>query len=163
MLFVVFLVGVFKDVLGGVMLFLIVMIIILLGIIMLICLIILKDKLKFDGLMNNVFNVRIGWLILWILVVVFVWMIFLWIGLKVIYLDEMGGLLFLSLLLILVVVFLFVVLFLLLLMEYGLLEMLGFIFRLVMRFLFILLGCLMVDNLVLFIGDGIVGVLIISR
>ncbi|HDE0016639.1 TPA: YjiH family protein, partial [Staphylococcus aureus] len=64
---VAFLAGVLKDVLGGVMPFLIVTIITLSGIITLICSTILKDKLKPDGLMNNAFNVRIGWLILRIL------------------------------------------------------------------------------------------------
>lgn len=67
---VAFLAGVLKDVLGGVMPFLIVTIITLSGIITLICSTILKDKLKPDGLMNNAFNVRIGWLILRILAVV---------------------------------------------------------------------------------------------
>lgn len=74
---VAFLAGVLKDVLGGVMPFLIVTIITLSGIITLICSTILKDKLKPDGLMNNAFNVRIGWLILRILAVVFAWMTFL--------------------------------------------------------------------------------------
>lgn len=68
---VAFLAGVLKDVLGGVMPFLIVTIITLSGIITLICSTILKDKLKPDGLMNNAFNVRIGWLILRLLAVVF--------------------------------------------------------------------------------------------
>lgn len=87
---VAFLAGVLKDVLGGVMPFLIVTIITLSGIITLICSTILKDKLKPDGLMNNAFNVRIGWLILRILAVVFAWMTFLRIGSKVIYSDETG-------------------------------------------------------------------------
>ena len=81
------------------------------GIITLICSTILKDKLKPDGLMNNAFNVRIGWLILRILAVVFAWMTFLRIGSKVIYSDETGGLLFSSLLPTLVAVFLFAALF----------------------------------------------------
>ncbi len=42
--------------------------------------------------MNNAFNVRIGWLILRILAVVFAWMTFLRIGSKVIYSDETGQL-----------------------------------------------------------------------
>lgn len=160
---VAFLAGVLKDVLGGVMPFLIVTIITLSGIITLICSTILKDKLKPDGLMNNAFNVRIGWLILRILAVVFAWMTFLRIGSKVIYSDETGGLLFSSLLPTLVAVFLFAALFLPLLMEYGLLEMLGPIFRPVMRPLFTLPGRSTVDNLASFIGDGTVGVLITSR
>lgn len=122
---VAFLAGVLKDALGGVMPILIVTIITLSGILTLICSTILKDKLKPDGLMNNAFNVRIGWLILRILAVIFAWMTFLRIGSKVIYSDETGGLLFSSLLPTLVAVFLFAALFLPLLMEYGLLEMLG--------------------------------------
>lgn len=160
---VAFLAGVLKDVLGGVMPFLIVTIITLSGIITLICSTILKDKLKPDGLLHNAFNVRIGWLILRLLAVVFAWMTFLRIGSKVIYSDETGGLLFSSLLPTLVAVFLFAALFLPLLMEYGLLEMLGPIFRPVMRPLFTLPGRSTVDNLASFIGDGTVGVLITSR
>ena len=95
------------------------------GIITLICSTVLKDKLKPDGLLHNAFNVRIGWLILRLLAVIFAWMTFLQIGSKVIYSDETGGLLFSSLLPTLVAVFLFAALFLPLLMEYGLLEMLG--------------------------------------
>ena len=79
---VAFLAGVLKDVLGGVMPFLIVTIITLSGIITLICSTILKDKLKPDGLLHNAFNVRIGWLILRLLAVVFAWMTFLRIGSK---------------------------------------------------------------------------------
>ena len=73
---VAFLAGVLEDVLGGVMPFLIVTIITLSGIITLICSTILKDKLKPDGFLHNAFNVRIGWLILRLLAVVFAWMTF---------------------------------------------------------------------------------------
>ncbi|EWC65708.1 hypothetical protein W893_09185 [Staphylococcus aureus subsp. aureus ST 1413] len=56
---VAFLAGVLKDVLGGVMPFLIVTIITLSGIITLICSTILKDKLKPDGLMNNALTLEL--------------------------------------------------------------------------------------------------------
>ncbi len=158
-----FLAGVLKDVLGGVMPFLIVTIITLSGIIILICSTILKDKLKPDGLMNNAFNVRIGWLILRILAVVFAWMTFLRIGSKVIYSDETGGLLLLKFIAnisgsILICSSIFTAI-----NGIRFVKMSGPIFRPVMRPLFTLPGRSTVDNLASFIGDGTVGVLITSR
>lgn len=82
--------------------------------------------------MSSVFNVKIGWFVLRVLVVFFFWLIFLNIGFEMIKFEDIGGLVFLSLLFIFVVVFLFVVIFLFLLMEYGLLELFGFIFRFIM-------------------------------
>ena len=75
--------------------------------------------------MNNAFNVRIGWLILRILAVVFAWMTFYELVQRLFTQMKRVGLLFSSLLPTLVAVFLFAALFLPLLMEYGLLEMLG--------------------------------------
>ncbi|EHJ07610.1 YjiH family protein [Staphylococcus simiae] len=160
---VAFLAGLLKDILGDVMPILIVIIITLSGILTIFCSTIYRDKLKPQSLLNNAFNVRIGWLILRILAVIFVWMTYLQIGPKLIYSEDTGGLLFTSLLPTLLAVFFFAALFLPLLMEYGLLEMLGPIFRPIMRPLFTLPGRSTVDNLASFIGDGTVGVLITSR
>ncbi|RIP09763.1 YjiH family protein, partial [Staphylococcus gallinarum] len=141
----------------------IVIIITLSGILSVLCSIVLKNKLAPEGLMYNAFNVKIGWLILRILAVVFVWITYLKVGTEVIYSADTGGLVFESLLPTLVTVFFFAALFLPLLMEYGLLELLGPVFRPIMRPLFTLPGRSTVDNLASFIGDGTVGVLITSR
>lgn len=160
---VAYLAGWLKDIIGGAMPILLVFIITVSGILSLICSTILKNKLNPNSLMNNAFNVRLGWLILRLLAVVFAWMTYLKVGSKIIYSDDTGGLLFSSLLPTLLAVFLFAALFLPLLMEYGLLEMLGPLFRPIMRPLFTLPGRSTVDNLASFIGDGTVGVLITSR
>ena len=143
---------------------LIVLIITISGILTILCSTVFKNQLNPQGLMNSAFNVKIGWLILRILAVVFVWLTYLKIGPEMIYTEDTGGgLVFSSLLPTLVAVFLFAALFLPLLMEYGLLELLGPIFRPIMRPLFTLPGRSTVDNLASFIGDGTVGVLITSR
>lgn len=160
---VAFLAGLLKDLLGNAMPLVIVLIITISGILSLICSTALKNKLNPEGLMNNAFNVKIVWLLLRILAVIFVWMTYLKIGPKAIYSADTGGLVFESLLPTLVTVFFFAALFLPLLMEYGLLELLGPIFRPIMRPLFTLPGRSTVDNLASFIGDGTVGVLITSR
>lgn len=160
---VAFLANCLKDWIGGVMSPLIVLIITVSGILTILCSTILKNKLNPQGLMYNAFNVKIGWLILRVLAVIFVWLTYLKVGPKMIYSEDTGGLVFSSLLPTLVAVFLFAALFLPLLMEYGLLELLGPVFRPVMRPLFTLPGRSTVDNLASFIGDGTVGVLITSR
>lgn len=161
---VAFLANCLKDWLGGIMSPLIVLIITISGILTILCSTVFKNQLNPQGLMNSAFNVKIGWLILRILAVVFVWLTYLKIGPEMIYTEDTGGgLVFSSLLPTLVAVFLFAALFLPLLMEYGLLELLGPIFRPIMRPLFTLPGRSTVDNLASFIGDGTVGVLITSR
>ncbi|MDW3934875.1 YjiH family protein [Staphylococcus saprophyticus] len=160
---VAFLAGLLKDTIGGAMPLIIVIIITLSGILSVLCSTVLKNKLAPEGLMYNAFNVKIGWLILRILAVVFVWITYLKVGTEVIYSADTGGLVFESLLPTLVTVFFFAALFLPLLMEYGLLELLGPVFRPIMRPLFTLPGRSTVDNLASFIGDGTVGVLITSR
>ncbi|MGO3048411.1 hypothetical protein CD110_03110 [Staphylococcus casei] len=160
---VAFLAGVLKDLLGNAMPIIIVAIVTISGILSILCTTVLKNKLNPDGLLYNAFNVKIVWLILRVLAVVFVWMTYLKIGTKVIYSEDTGGLVFDSLLPTLVTVFFFAALFLPLLMEYGLLELLGPVFRPIMRPLFTLPGRSTVDNLASFIGDGTVGVLITSR
>lgn len=160
---VAFLANCLKDLLGNIMPILIVLIITISGVLTLLCSTIYKHKLNPQGLMYNAFNVKLGWLILRVLSVVFVWLTYLKVGPKMIYSEDTGGLVFYSLLPNLVAVFLFAALFLPLLMEYGLLELLGPVFRPVMRPLFTLPGRSTVDNLASFIGDGTVGVLITSR
>lgn len=160
---VAFLANCLKDLLGNVMPLVIVLIITISGILTVLCSTILKNKLNPEGLMYNAFNVRLGWLTLRVLSVVFVWLTYLKVGPKMIYSSDTGGLVFSSLLPTLVAVFLFAALFLPLLMEYGLLELFGPVFRPVMRPLFTLPGRSTVDNLASFIGDGTVGVLITSR
>ncbi len=160
---VAFLAGLLKDLIGNAMPLVIVIIITISGILSILCSTVLKNKFKPEGLMNNAFNVKIVWLILRILAVVFVWMTYLKVGTDIIYSEDTGGLVFESLLPTLVTVFFFAALFLPLLMEYGLLELLGPIFRPIMRPLFTLPGRSTVDNLASFIGDGTVGVLITSR
>ncbi|MFJ6457124.1 YjiH family protein [Staphylococcus capitis] len=160
---VAFLANCLKDLLGNIMPILIVLIITISGVLTLLCSTIYKHKLNPQGLMYNTFNVKLGWLILRVLSVVFVWLTYLKVGPKMIYSEDTGGLVFYSLLPTLVAVFLFAALFLPLLMEYGLLELLGPVFRPVMRPLFTLPGRSTVDNLASFIGDGTVGVLITSR
>lgn len=160
---VAFLANCLKDLLGNIMPILIVLIITISGVLTLLCSTIYKHKLNSQGLMYNAFNVKLGWLILRVLSVVFVWLTYLKVGPKMIYSEDTGGLVFYSLLPTLVAVFLFAALFLPLLMEYGLLELLGPVFRPVMRPLFTLPGRSTVDNLASFIGDGTVGVLITSR
>lgn len=160
---VAFLANCLKDLLGNIMPILIVLIITISGVLTLLCSTIYKHKLNPQGLMYNAFNVKLGWLILRVLSVVFVWLTYLKVGPKMIYSEDTGGLVFYSLLPTLVAVFLFAALFLPLLMEYGLLELLGPVFRPVMRPLFTLPGRSSVDNLASFIGDGTVGVLITSR
>lgn len=160
---VAFLANCLKDWIGGVMSPLIVLIITVSGILTILCSTIFKNKLNPQGLMYNAFNVKIGWLILRVLAVIFAWLTYLKVGPKMIYSEDTGGLVFSSLLPTLVAVFLFAALFLPLLMEYGLLELLGPVFRPVMRPLFTLPGRSTVDNLASFIGDGTVGVLITSR
>lgn len=160
---VAFLANCLKDLLGNIMPILIVLIITISGVLTLLCSTIYKHKLNPQGLMYNAFNVKLGWLILRVLSVIFVWLTYLKVGPKMIYSEDMGGLVFYSLLPTLVAVFLFAALFLPLLMEYGLLELLGPVFRPVMRPLFTLPGRSTVDNLASFIGDGTVGVLITSR
>lgn len=160
---VAFLANCLKDLLGNIMPILIVLIITISGVLTLLCSTIYKHKLNPQGLMYNAFNVKLGWLILRVLSVVFVWLTYLKVGPKMIYSKDTGGLVFYSLLPTLVAVFLFAALFLPLLMEYGLLELLGPVFRPVMRPLFTLPGRSTVDNLASFIGDGTVGVLITSR
>lgn len=160
---VAFLANCLKDLLGNIMPILIVLIITISGVLTLLCSTIYKHKLNPQGLMYNAFNVKLGWIILRVLSVVFVWLTYLKVGPKMIYSEDTGGLVFYSLLPTLVAVFLFAALFLPLLMEYGLLELLGPVFRPVMRPLFTLPGRSTVDNLASFIGDGTVGVLITSR
>ncbi|MHB7942009.1 YjiH family protein [Staphylococcus capitis] len=160
---VAFLANCLKDLLGNIMPILIVLIITISGVLTLLCSTIYKHKLNPQGLMYNAFNVKLGWLILRVLSVIFVWLTYLKVGPKMIYSEDTGGLVFYSLLPTLVAVFLFAALFLPLLMEYGLLELLGPVFRPVMRPLFTLPGRSTVDNLASFIGDGTVGVLITSR
>ena len=160
---VAFLANCLKDLLGNIMPILIVLIITISGVLTLLCSTIYKHKLNPQGLMYNAFNVKLGWLILRVLSVVFVWLTYLKVGPKMIYSEDTGWLVFYSLLPTLVAVFLFAALFLPLLMEYGLLELLGPVFRPVMRPLFTLPGRSTVDNLASFIGDGTVGVLITSR
>lgn len=160
---VAFLANCLKDLLGNIMTILIVLIITISGVLTLLCSTIYKHKLNPQGLMYNAFNVKLGWLILRVLSVIFVWLTYLKVGPKMIYSEDTGGLVFYSLLPTLVAVFLFAALFLPLLMEYGLLELLGPVFRPVMRPLFTLPGRSTVDNLASFIGDGTVGVLITSR
>ncbi|MDH9930302.1 YjiH family protein [Staphylococcus capitis] len=160
---VAFLANCLKDLLGNIMPILILLIITISGVLTLLCSTIYKHKLNPQGLMYNAFNVKLGWLILRVLSVVFVWLTYLKVGTKMIYSEDTGGLVFYSLLPTLVAVFLFAALFLPLLMEYGLLELLGPVFRPVMRPLFTLPGRSTVDNLASFIGDGTVGVLITSR
>ncbi|MBW4837170.1 MAG: YjiH family protein [Staphylococcaceae bacterium] len=160
---VAFLANCLKDLLGNIMPILIVLIITISGVLTLLCSTIYKHKLNPQGLMYNAFNVKLGWLVLRVLSVVFVWLTYLKVGPKMIYSEYTGGLVFYSLLPTLVAVFLFAALFLPLLMEYGLLELLGPVFRPVMRPLFTLPGRSTVDNLASFIGDGTVGVLITSR
>ena len=160
---VAFLANCLKDLLGNIMPILIVLIITISGVLTLLCSTIYKHKLNPQGLMYNAFNVKLGWLVLRVLSVVFVWHTYLKVGPKMIYSEDTGGLVFYSLLPTLVAVFLFAALFLPLLMEYGLLELLGPVFRPVMRPLFTLPGRSTVDNLASFIGDGTVGVLITSR
>lgn len=160
---VAFLANCLKDLLGNIMPILILLIITISGVLTLLCSTIYKHKLNPQGLMYNAFNVKLGWLILRVLSVVFVWLTYLKVGPKMIYSEDTGGLVFYSLLPTLVAVFLFAALFLPLLMEYGLLELLGPVFRPVMRPLFTLPGRSTVDNLASFIGDGTVGVLITSR
>lgn len=160
---VAFLANCLKDLLGNIMPILIVLIITISGVLTLLCSTIYKHKLNPQGLMYNAFNVKLGWLILRVLSVVFVWLTYLKVGPKMIYSEDTGGLVFYSLLPTLVAVFLFAALFLPLLMEYGLLELLGPVFRPVMRPLFTLPGRSTVDNLASLIGDGTVGVLITSR
>ncbi|MBE7322811.1 MULTISPECIES: YjiH family protein [Staphylococcus] len=160
---VAFLANCLKDLLGNIMPILIVLIITISGVLTLLCSTIYKHKLNPQGLMYNAFNVKLGWLILRVLSVVFVWLTYLKVGPKMIYSEDTGGLVFYSLLPTLVAVFLFAALFLPLLMEYGLLELLGPVFRPVMRPLFTLPGRSTVDNLASFIGDGTVGVLITNR
>ena len=160
---VAYLASLLKDLIGPAMPLLIVVIVTLSGIISVICSTFLRKKLKKGQLLNDAFNVSWIWLILRILAVVFVWMVYLKAGSKMIYSEDTGGLVFGDLLPTLVSVFFFAALFLPLLMEYGLLELLGPIFRPVMRPLFTLPGRSTVDNLASFIGDGTVGVLITSR
>lgn len=160
---VAFLANCLKDLLGNIMPILIVLIITISGVLTLLCSTIYKHKLNPQGLMYNAFNVKLGWLILRVLSVIFVWLTYLKVGPKMIYSEDTGGLVFYSLLPTLVAVFLFAALFLPLLMEYGLLKLLGPVFRPVMRPLFTLPGRSTVDNLASFIGDGTVGVLITSR
>lgn len=160
---VAYLAGLLKDLIGNAMPLIIVLIITISGILSVLCSTVFKNKLKPDGLMYNAFNVKLVWLILRVLAVVFVWMTYLKMGTEVIYSEDTGGLVFESLLPTLVTVFFFAALFLPLLMEYGLLELLGPIFRPIMRPLFTLPGRSTVDNLASFIGDGTVGVLITSR
>lgn len=160
---VAFLANCLKDLLGNIMPILIVLIITISGVLTILCSTIYKSKLNPQGLMYNAFNVKLGWLILRVLAVIFVWLTYLKIGPKMIYSEDTGGLVFYSLLPTLVAVFLFAALFLPLLMEYGLLELLGPVFRPIMRPLFTLPGRSTVDNLASFIGDGTVGVLITSR
>ncbi|KDE94657.1 membrane protein [Staphylococcus sp. TE8] len=160
---VAFLANCLKDLLGNIMPILIVLIITISGVLTLLCSTIYKHKLNPQGLMYNAFNVKLGWLVLRVLSVVFVWLTYLKVGPKMIYSEDTGGLVFYSLLPTLVAVFLFAALFLPLLMEYGLLELLGPVFRPVMRPLFTLPGRSTVDNLASFIGDGTVGALITSR
>jgi nucleoside recognition membrane protein YjiH len=160
---VAFLASFLKDLVGGAMPIIIVLIITVSGIITLLCSTIYKDKIHPEGLLASAFKVRPVWLILRLLAVVLVWMTYLKVGTKVIYSSDTGGLIFGDLLPTLVTVFFFAALFLPLLMEYGLLEMLGPIFRPIMRPLFTLPGRSTVDNLASFIGDGTVGVVITSR
>ncbi len=160
---VAYLAGQVKTLIGDAMPLIIVIIITLSGILSVLCSTILKHKLKPEGLLYNAFNVKMVWLLLRILAVVFVWCTYLKVGSEVIYSEDTGGLVFSSLLPTLVTIFFFAALFLPLLMEYGLLELLGPIFRPVMRPLFTLPGRSTVDNLASFIGDGTVGVLITSR
>ena len=121
---VAFLAGLLKDLIWNAMPLVIVIIITISGILSILCSTVLKNKFKPEGLMNNAFNVKIVWLILRILAVVFVWMTYLKVGTDIIYSEDTGGLVFESLLPTLVTVFFFAALFLPLLMEYGLLELL---------------------------------------
>ena len=89
---------------------LIVLIITISGVLTLLCSTIYKHKLNPQGLMYNAFNVKLGWLILRVLSVVFVWLTYLKVGPKMIY-SEDTGLVFYSLLPTLVAVFLFAALF----------------------------------------------------
>ncbi|SUM34368.1 nucleoside recognition domain-containing protein [Staphylococcus gallinarum] len=95
---VAFLAGVLKDLIGGAMPTLIVVIITLSGILTVLCSTVFKNKLKPDSLMNNAFNVRWVWLVLRVIAVIFVWMTYLKVGSKVIYSSDTGGLVFDSLL-----------------------------------------------------------------
>lgn len=60
-------------------------------------------------------------------------------------------------------VFIFVGLLLFLLFNFGLLELFGSLLSKVMCFLFNLLGCSVIDCMVLWLGDGSVGILFISK
>lgn len=152
-----------KDLLGGSMPYILLIVITLSGILTLLCSTILRNRINPQGLMNTVFNVTPIWLIVRLLAVVFAWMTFLHFGTKIVCSDDTGNLIFSDLLPTLLSVFFFAALFLPLLLEFGLLEMLGPIFRPVMRPLFTLPGRSTVDNLASFIGDGTVGVIITSR
>lgn len=92
---VAFLANCLKDWIGGVMSPLIVLIITVSGILTILCSTIFKNKLNPQGLMYNAFNVKIGWLILRVLAVIFVWLTYLKVGPKMIYSEDTGGLVFL--------------------------------------------------------------------
>ena len=53
-----------------------------------------KNKLNPQGLMYNAFNVKIGWLILRVLAVIFVWLTYLKVGPKMIYSEDTEDLFF---------------------------------------------------------------------
>lgn len=59
-----------KDLIGGAMPTLIVVIITLSGILTVLCSTVFKNKLKPDSLMNNAFNVRWVWLVLRVIAVI---------------------------------------------------------------------------------------------
>lgn len=88
---VAFLANCLKDWLGGIMSPLIVLIITISGILTILCSTVFKNQLNPQGLMNSAFNVKIGWLILRILAVVFVWLTYLKIGPEMIYTEDTGG------------------------------------------------------------------------
>lgn len=73
---------------------LIVLIITISGVLTLLCSTIYKHKLNPQGLMYNAFNVKLGWLILRVLSVVFVWLTYLKVGPKMIYSEDTGASLF---------------------------------------------------------------------
>ncbi|MDT0693435.1 YjiH family protein [Staphylococcus chromogenes] len=160
---IAWLANVMKDLIGGAMPIIILVIITLSGILTVLCSTIYKDKLDPERQMAKTFSVGPLWIIVRLLAVVFAWLVYFKVGSEVIYSSETGDLVFSSLLPTLVTIFFFAGLFLPFLMSYGLLEFFGPIFRPIMRPLFRLPGRSTVINLASFLGDGTIGVMIASE
>ncbi|RIM56556.1 nucleoside recognition domain-containing protein, partial [Staphylococcus arlettae] len=160
---IAWLANVMKDLIGGAMPIIILVIITLSGILTVLCSTIYKDKLDPERQMAKTFSVGQFWVHVRLLAVVFVWLVYFKVGTEVIYSSDTGDLVFSSLLPTLVTIFFFAGLFLPFLMSYGLLELFGPIFRPIMRPLVKLPGRSTVINLASFLGDGTIGVMIASE